>query len=163
MQLKGLADILQLGHPLLYEECAPVLESELSKVPEWIAHLDNAMEEIRAKYHFGRGIAAPQLGIMKRVVYINIDRPITMINPTFLYKSDELFELWDDCMSFPNLLVRVMRHKKINVQYRDQNWQLQEWTVSDSIAELLQHEMDHLDGILCTMRAVNDKAFRWRR
>ena len=159
---KGLSDLLQLGNPLLYEVCEPVLESELPLVKNWIADLDNVMQEIRAKYHFGRAIAAPQLGIMKRVIYMNINKPIVFINPEFTNLSNEMFEIWDDCMSFPNLLVKVRRHKCLTIKYLDENWQPQEWEMTDDLSELLQHEYDHLDGILCTMRAINDKSFKWR-
>lgn len=160
--MKHLQDLLLLGNPKLYEVSEPVLKSELSQVDEWVADLHNVMEEIRARYKFGRAIAAPQLGIMKRVIYMNIDKPVVFINPEFTYVSDQMFEVWDDCMCFPNLLVRVMRHKELTVKYLDQNWQSQEWKVKDDLAELLQHEYDHLDGILCTMRAIDDKSFRWR-
>ena len=104
--MKQLSDLLQLGNPLLYEVCEPVLQSELPLVNEWVADLHNVMEEIRVKYNFGRAIAAPQLGIMKRLIYMNIDKPIVFINPEFSYLSNEMFEIWDDCMSFPNLLVK---------------------------------------------------------
>lgn len=160
--MKHLQDLLLLGNPKLYEVSEPVLKSELSQVDEWVADLHNVMEEIRARYKFGRAIAAPQLGIMKRVIYMNIDKPVVFINPEFTYVSDQMFEVWDDCMCFPNLLVRVMRHKELTVKYLDQNWQSQEWKMKDELAELLQHEYDHLDGILCTMRAIDDKSFRWR-
>ena len=131
-------------------------------VADWVLDLDNVMKEIRAKYNFGRAIAAPQLGIMKRLIYMNIDKPIVFINPEFSDLSTEMFELWDDCMSFPNLLVKVKRHKQLTINYLDENWKTQEWQVSDDLSELLQHEYDHLDGILCTMRAINDKSFKWR-
>ena len=160
--MKGLGDLLQLGNPLLYEVCDPVLESELPLVKDWVADLDNVMKEIRAKYHFGRAIAAPQLGIMKRVIYMNINEPIVFINPEFINLSDEMFEIWDDCMSFPNLLVKVKRHKYLTIKYLDENWKPQEWKMTDDLSELLQHEYDHLDGILCTMRAIDNKSFKWR-
>ena len=160
--MKSLTDLLQLGNPLLYEVCEPVLQSELPLVADWVLDLDNVMKEIRAKYNFGRAIAAPQLGIMKRLIYMNIDKPIVFINPEFSDLSTEMFELWDDCMSFPNLLVKVKRHKQLTINYLDENWKTQEWKVSDDLSELLQHEYDHLDGILCTMRAINDKSFKWR-
>ena len=51
MKLMDLSDLLQLGHPLLYQTCEPVKEAELPQVREWVAHLHNVMEEIRAKYH----------------------------------------------------------------------------------------------------------------
>ncbi|MDF1695280.1 MAG: peptide deformylase [Saprospiraceae bacterium] len=160
--MKNLADLLQLGNPLLYEKCSPIEYDELPLVNDWVKDLHNVMEEIRAKYHFGRGIAAPQLGIMKRLVYINIDKPIVMINPEIVHPSEELFEVWDDCMSFPNLLVKVRRHKSLTVNYFDEHWLSQTWKVSNDLSELLQHECDHLDGILCTMRAVDNKSFKWR-
>lgn len=160
--MKTLDDLLLLGDPRLYERCAPVLEEELPQVEGWVADLHQVMEEIRTKYNFGRAIAAPQLGIMKRLIYMNIDKPVVFINPTFSELSDELFELWDDCMSFPQLLVKVKRHRSLTVSYLDDKWQPQRWQMEDSLAELLQHEYDHLEGILCTMRAVDDKSFRWR-
>jgi peptide deformylase len=120
------------------------------------------MQEIRLKYNFGRAIAAPQLGIMKRLIYMNIDKPIVFINPEFTFLSEDMFELWDDCMSFPNLLVKVKRHKSLTIKYLDENWKTQEWQMTDDLSELLQHEYDHLDGILCTMRAIDEKSFKWR-
>jgi len=120
------------------------------------------MAEVKARYNFGRAIAAPQLGIMKRVIYMNIDRPVVFINPELTHLSEELFELWDDCMSFPNLLVKVQRHRSLMIKYLDERWQPREWDMKDDLSELLQHEYDHLNGVLCTMRAVDEKSFRWR-
>jgi peptide deformylase len=154
--------ILQLGHPLLYEKCEEVLENELIDVHEWTAALTEAMDGIRRTYGFGRGIAAPQLGIMKRLIYIDMGTPKIIINPELYNLSEEQFELWDDCMCFPNLLVKVMRHKSLTMRYRDVNWVSQEWHAEDDASELIQHEYDHLEGILCTMRAIDNKAFRWR-
>lgn len=162
MGLKGLKDILQLGHPLLYERCEPVLESELQLVEGWVADLANAMKEIRDTYQFGRGIAAPQLGIMKRLIYIDIDKPTIIINPELSDLSATTLELWDDCMSFPNLLVKVKRHESLTLKYLDEHWQPQTLQATEALSELIQHEYDHLDGILCTMRAIDDKSFKWR-
>src|ERR1700733_6266588 len=125
--MKTLADLLLLGEPLLYETCQPILKEELPLVPGWVADLDNVMREVKQKYGFGRAIAAPQLGIMKRLIYMNIDKPEVFINPEFTGLSDELFELWDDCMSFPNLLVRIKRHCSLTINYLDEHWQPQTW------------------------------------
>lgn len=161
--MKTLNDLLLLGDPRLYETCEHVLKSELGEVAHWTADLHNVMQEIRAKYNFGRAIAAPQLGIMKRLVYMNIDRPVVFINPEISFKSKETFEVWDDCMSFPNLLVNVKRHEEITVDYLDENWQQKSWNMSGDLSELLQHEIDHLDGVLCTMRAIDKQSFKWRK
>jgi peptide deformylase len=160
--MKHLQDLLLLGNPILYQVSESVLESENNLMESWVADLHNVMEEIRAKYHFGRAIAAPQLGIMKRLIYMNIHKPVVFINPEFTFLSDAMFEVWDDCMCFPNLLVKVRRHKELTIKYLDENWQTQEWNMKDDLAELLQHEYDHLDGVLCTMRAIDEKSFKWR-
>jgi peptide deformylase len=160
---KGLNDILLLGDPGLYRVSDQVFRSELKLVPEWIAELHQAMEEIREKYHFGRAIAAPQLRIMKRIIYVNIDHPQVIINPRFSHLSPEMIDVWDDCMSFPNLLVKVRRHKTVILEYVDENWGKKTWNAEDELSELLQHEYDHLDGILATMRAIDERSFRWRK
>lgn len=159
---KHLADLLLLGDPRLYEKCGPVTGADLPLLPQMAADLRHVMDEVRAKYHFGRGIAAPQLGYMKRVIYLDTDRPRVLINPEITECSKEMFELWDDCMCFPHLLVRVRRHKRITVAYTDENLDQQSWTVEDDLSELIQHEYDHLEGVLCTMRAVDEKSLRWR-
>lgn len=159
---KHLSDLLLLGDPRLYERCAPLSETDRGDIPQMVADMRQVMDEVRAKYHFGRGIAAPQLGYMKRLIYLDTDRPRVLINPEIREPSADMFELWDDCMCFPNLLVRVKRHRSITVAYLDENWTPQVWAVADDLSELIQHEYDHLEGVLCTMRAVDEKGFRWR-
>lgn len=161
-QMKTLSDLLLLGDPRLYETCAPISIEEKPLVASWVGDLHNVMQEVRHQYGFGRAIAAPQLGIMKRLIYMHIDNPVVFINPELVYLSDELFEVWDDCMSFPHLLVKVKRHQCVTIRYLDMEWQPQEWELEGSLSELLQHEYDHLNGILCTMRAIDEKSFRWR-
>jgi peptide deformylase len=162
MPTKHLEDLLLLGDPGLYEVSAPVSPDEKNEVGAWVRDLHQVMFEIRAKYRFGRGIAAPQLGIRKRLIYLNLNRPYIIINPVLKDLNPDLFEVWDDCMCFPNLLVRVLRHRSLTLEYLDENWEPQTWHVEDDIAELIQHEYDHLEGILCTMRAIDDVSFRWR-
>ena len=160
--MKGLDDILLLGDPKLYEISVPVRQEELPEVKAWVRDLHEVMAAIRTEYGFGRAIAAPQLGIMKRLIYLNIDKPTVIINPEFTFLSDEKFEVWDDCMSLPMLFVKVLRHKKATLKFLDENWTEQTWELEDDLAELLQHEYDHLDGVLCTMRAIDEKSYRWR-
>ena len=85
-----------------------------------------------------------------------------MINPELSNLSDEMIELWDDCMSFPSLLVKVRRHKKITVSYFDLNWQKHTKELEDAMSELIQHEYDHLDGILAVQRAIDKHSFKWK-
>ncbi len=160
--MKNLSDLLVLGNSKLYEISDEVLPEEQPMVKNWVQDLHEVMEDIRSKYNFGRAIAAPQLGIMKRLIYMNIDKPTVFINPKITRKSAEMFEVWDDCMCFPNLFVKVLRHKFIEVEYLDKNWKTQNTVFENDLSELFQHEYDHLEGILCTMRAIDDKSFRWR-
>ena len=160
--MKTTADLLLLGEPLLYQVSEAIKPEELKEVKSWVDDLHEVMEDIRRKYNFGRAIAAPQLGNMKRLIYMNIDKPMVFINPKIISKSEEMFEVWDDCMCFPNLLVKVLRHKTIEIEYLDENWKLQKSVFENDLSELFQHEFDHLEGILCTMRAIDNKSFRWR-
>ena len=64
--------------------------------------------------------------------------------------------MWDDCMSFPWIMVRLRRHRSISLQYVDEDGRTREWRqLEQSISELLQHEIDHLDGILAIDRALD--------
>lgn len=160
--MKTTADLLLLGEPLLYQVSEAIKPEELKEVKSWVDDLHEVMEDIRRKYNFGRAIAAPQMGNMKRLIYMNIDKPLIFINPKIISKSEEMFEVWDDCMCFPNLLVKVLRHKTIEIEYLDENWKLQKSVFENDLSELFQHEYDHLEGILCTMIAIDNKSFRWR-
>ena len=153
--------ILPLGDPRLYQVCAPVERNELESLKPAINDLLDLILQFRKRYGAGRAIAAPQIGLMKRIICMNTDRPVVFINPVLSDLSEEMFELWDDCMCFPNLLVRLKRHRTLTITFRDLEWNEQRWELKDDLSELLQHEYDHLEGILATQRAINDKAFRW--
>jgi len=158
-----LDDILLLGDPRLRQVCAPVWEEELASLRTHVIGMADLILQFRAHYGAGRAIAAPQVGIMKRFVVMNIETPRVFYNPQFVEGSSEMMELWDDCMSFPDLLVRLKRHRKITIQYRDEQWTQRSLQLQDDLAELLQHECDHLDGILAIERAIDEHALKWRR
>ncbi len=161
--MKGLHDILLLGDERLYQPCDPVQREDTALIASIVCDLHNALMEFRAKYHCGRAIAAPQLGYMKRIIYMNMNGEATVfINPEITHTSPEMMELWDDCMSLPNLLVRLQRHEMIHIRYYDAEWNQHERIFHDDMSELFQHEYDHLDGVLCTMRAQDAKSFRWK-
>jgi peptide deformylase len=150
--------ILLLGDPRLYEVSQKIQKEECKELQQVVESMHNAMMDFRAKYKRGRAIAAPQIGVMKRLMYMHIDKPVVFINPVFTWKSPELMELWDDCMSFPDLLVKVLRHQACRIKFRDLNWMEHEMDLTGDLSELLQHEYDHLDGILAVMRAIDDKS-----
>ena len=155
-------EILQLGNPILYKVSETVTSADIDSIPEIIQDLHDTMMEFRKKYGVGRAIAAPQIGVMKRIIYMHIDRPVVFLNPTLKDLSEEMIELWDDCMCFPDLLVRVKRHRRCTIQYLDQDWTKNELHLEDDLSELLQHEYDHLDGILAVSRAIDGQSFAYR-
>lgn len=152
-------EILLLGNPKLYQMCAPVKQEELEEVKLVVNDLHDTLLDFKNKYNAGRAIAAPQIGYMKRLIYMNIDKPVAFINPVLDILSADMFELWDDCMSFPNLLVKVKRHKKCHVSFKDVDWKNQSLQLENDLSELLQHEVDHLNGILAVSRAIDGKSF----
>lgn len=163
----AIREILQLGNPDLYDSSLEVEEDELDLMRDIVSDLADTMFAFREKYGAGRAIAAPQIGVLKRMVYMNTGEPVVLLNPEITTKSIEMMEVWDDCMSFPELLVRVRRHAAITVSYRDLEWKERVRKAEGDIAELLQHEIDHLDGVLAVMRALDEHSFvtrseRWR-
>ena len=152
-------EILLLGNPRLYEVSEEVKEEELEGLRPAFADLFDCIRGIQRDYGFGRAIAAPQIGLQKRLICILADNPLVILNPRLEFVGQEQMELLDDCMSFPNLLVRVRRYRHCILRYRDENWREREMRMDGDMAELIQHEYDHLDGILATMRAVDGKAF----
>jgi peptide deformylase len=87
---------------------------------------------------------------------------VTLVNPEITDVGSEDFEVWDDCFSFPELLVRVNRAYRITVQYVDTKGKPHTMECEGPLAELLQHEIDHLDGILALDRAVGLDPFALR-
>ena len=152
-------EILLLGNPKLYEVSEEVKQEELEELRPVFEDMFDCIKGIRRDYGFGRAIAAPQIGVQKRLICMLTDRPYVIINPTLEFVGDEMMELMDDCMSFPKLLVRVQRYRHCILRYLDENWEPQEKQMDDDMSELIQHEYDHLDGILATMRAIDNKSF----
>jgi peptide deformylase len=155
--------ILLLGNPKLYEVSEPMTESDLSGLVDVVRDLHDTMMDFRTTYGRGRAIAAPQIGVMKRLVYMHIDKPVALINPVLDLMSDQMIDLWDDCMSFPELVVRVRRHRSCRLTYRDETWAERHMDLEGDLSELIQHEVDHLDGVLAVQRAIDDRSFALAR
>ncbi len=152
-------EILKLGNPNLYEISKEITESDIDYLQSWITDLHDTLMDYRKIYNAGRAVAAPQIGIQKRLLYMFLDKPYVFINPVMSFPNDEKYALMDDCMSFPGLIVKVERYRYADISYLDENFQPQQMHLEGDLSELLQHEYDHLDGILATMRAVDNKSF----
>lgn len=152
-------EILKLGNPRLYEKSMEILPSESENVKIWVEDLHDTLMDFRKTYGAGRAVAAPQIGVHKRLLYMYLDKPYIFINPSLIFPDDEKYVLWDDCMSFPGLIVKVERYKRAVIHYQDENFKPCKMELEGDLSELLQHEYDHLDGILATMRAIDNRSF----
>ena len=155
-------ELLRLGDPRLYGASTPVQRGELQALRQVVQDLHDTMMNFRREYDAGRAIAAPQIGVMKRLIYMNIGEPVVFINPTIRPHGGEMMEVWDDCMCFPDLLVKVRRHRICLVAYRDLDWREKAMSLEGDLSELLQHEADHLDGVLAVSRAIDGRSFALR-
>jgi len=154
-----------LGDPGLRAVCDPVTDFDLPEFQESGVRLERALEQFRAEYGFGRAISAPQIGILQRIIAMNLGQgPFLLVNPEITWKSDELFTMWDDCMSFPWLMVRLRRHVQIDLTFQNERGDLVEWNkLEQAISELVQHEVDHLNGILAVDHALDRDSIIARR
>jgi threonine dehydratase/peptide deformylase len=150
--------VIVLGDPRLRVRCEPVDRLDHRELDQLAAALTAA----RAELGFGRAIAGPQIGIPRRIVVLDLGAgPVALINPEITWRSDEMFEVWDDCFSVPDRLVRVRRHRSISLAFRDRGLRPRVWQrLSPDLAELIQHELDHLDGVLMLDRALGEDAVR---
>ena len=157
--------ILQLGNPLLLQECGYVADIHSAEVREVVRDLSDTLAAFREATGYGRGIAAPQIGLLKRVIFVRM-QPAgfcgPLINPDITWSCEASMELWDDCFSFPDLMVRVSRARQIRVDYQNDRGLKQNLEAEGDLSELLQHEIDHLDGILAVQRAISPQAFATR-
>jgi peptide deformylase len=152
--------ILPLGDPRLREPAVPVADVADPQFQAESARLKRELDAFRAQHGFGRGVAAPQLGIGKRFIAINLGQGTRcLVNPEITWRSAETFTLWDDCMCFPTLLVKVRRNRSISLAFQGEDGRPQIWeNLGQAESELLQHECDHLDGVLAIDRAEGENA-----
>ncbi len=152
--------ILLLGNPQLFEVSEPVCPEEMRDIPGLVCDLHDTLMDFRNRYGVGRAIASPQIGVMKRLLYMCIDNVSTVfINPELTSQGHDMIEVWDDCMCFPDLLVRVRRYRSCRLRFRNLEWKEDEIVAEGDLSELLQHECDHLNGILAVSRAIDGRSF----
>ena len=150
------ADVLLLGDPGLRTVSRAVADIADPAFIQNRERLHATLATFREQHGFGRAISAPQIGVTQRFIALNLgEGPFTMINPAITWWSHDQFTMWDDCMSFPDLLVRVRRHRSVSVRYTDERGEtVNRGRLAPAYSELLQHEIDHLDGVLAIDRAL---------
>lgn len=150
--------VLRMGDPVLLQKAAPVERFDTPELHALIQDMKDTMA-----YMNGAGIAAPQIGVSQRVVIFGIEHnprypdaeevPFTvLINPVIEPIGNEMEEGWEGCLSVPGMRGVVPRYTHLRYKGFDQFGNPIDRTVSDFHARVVQHECDHLDGILYPMR-----------
>lgn len=154
-------EVLKMGHPILQQVAESVIEFNSTYLDSIIANMYDTMASLD-----GAGLAAPQIGINKRIVIFWVEdnprypdiEPIPntiLINPEITVLSDEIQSDWEGCLSVPGLRGLVPRPTRIKYSGFDPFGDSIERIADDFHARVVQHEVDHLDGILYPQR-MND-------
>ncbi len=140
----ALRNIVTDGDPVLYKHCKPV-----EKFDARLAQLLDDMADTMYNAE-GLGLAAPQVGIIRRAVVIDVsaDRSglVELVNPEIIERSEETQYGTEGCLSFPELYGYVTRPKTVKFRAQDRNGEFYEMEVSELFARAVCHELDHLDG-----------------
>jgi peptide deformylase len=159
----AIKEIIKMGHPLLLSEASPITEFNTPELHQLIEDMIETMEDAS-----GAGLAAPQVGECIQLVIFGADTerypeddsiPFTvLINPTITPLSEEMDDGWEGCLSVPGMRGLVPRFKKINYKGFDQFGKPINQDVEDFHARVVQHECDHLIGMLYPLR-IKDLRF----
>jgi len=151
--------VMQLGDPGLRAVARPVADPGSAEIRELIADLADTLAHWRASTGYGRGIAAPQIGVGARVIFLQLPgaEAWPLVNPEITWRSEEKIVVWDACLSFLSIFMQVERHQEIVLRYQDLQGEWKEVRAGEerNLSELLQHEIDHLDGILAVDRITD--------
>src|SRR5213078_55413 len=153
--------ILQLGDPGLREVAKKVNDPAAPEMRVLVEDLQDTLAFWRKTTGYGRGIAAPQIGVLQRVIFLRLpgEDPWPLVNPKIIERSAGRIVVWDACLSFLSIFMQVERNREITVQYQDLQGKTHEIQAGElrDLSELLQHEIDHLDGVLCIDRVTDLK------
>jgi peptide deformylase len=131
-----------LGDPVLRKKA-----KEVSQIDENVLSIIRDMFEVMYAED-GVGLAAPQVGVSLRIIVMDDGKPRAMINPKIVYRSEEKIVAEEGCLSVPEIFENVERSKEVIVRYKDESGAEHEEKFVDYSARIVQHEYDHLDGIL---------------
>jgi peptide deformylase len=144
--------ILQAGNDLLYRKSKPV-DFRKDDVKSLMKDLRDTLEDFMKRKKLGRGISGPQIGVMKQAIYIIEEgQHLSFVNPRITKRSREKINVWDSCFCYDvDIFVLIERNRDIEVEYMTSDGELKKEKYSGPLSELLQHEVDHLNGILSYM------------
>jgi peptide deformylase len=139
----GMLDIITLGDEVLHEKAQPIQDFG----PE-VSMLADAMFDAMEADN-GIGLAGPQIGVLKRIFVTDApDEPRVFINPEIIETSFETVSIEEGCLSVPGIFAQLQRPERITVQARDAKGKLFTLKAEGMLARVIQHENDHLNGIL---------------
>jgi peptide deformylase len=151
--------VLQLGDPGLREIAKQVQDPTAPEIRALVEDLADTLAYWKSTTGYGRAIAAPQIGAAVRVIFLQLPcaEPWPFVNPEITERSEEKIVVWDACLSFLSIFMQVERNRKITVRYQDLHgeWHQIQAGEERNLSELLQHEIDHLDGILAVDRITD--------
>ncbi len=143
----ALLDVITFGHPTLRKIAQPVPKDRIDK-----AFVRDLMETMRVKD--GVGLAAPQVNVSQRIIVVtDFEYTFTMINPKIIAHSEGLLTEVEGCLSLPGFQAVVQRFERIVVSALDENAEAYEVKASGLLSRAIQHEIDHLNGVLYIDRA----------
>lgn len=154
--------VIQLGNPLLRKKSkrVPLKKIESKEIQSVIKRIISVMKAIKkTSATHGNGLCAPQVGSSYQIVVVYFDKKHhVLINPTITKKSKKLFKNSEGCLSYFYLRGYVKRHEMIVLSAYDQNGEKVEYTFREGLAGLVQHEIDHVHGILFLDRIKDMKS-----
>ncbi len=157
-----LSHIRKLGDPILHEACKEIRIDELMDYLLLAEEMSELIRMHREEMGFGQAIAAPQVGHLKRLIVVHSEKPLYIFNPYIFDLSNDMKKIIDDCMSFPDIKVRLKRHNSCRIRYRDHNWKEKVMELKGEMSFLLQHEYDHLEGILAIDRSLDKPRYQYQ-
>jgi peptide deformylase len=158
-QAVAIRTVLQLGDPGLRGIARRVEDPHAPETRALVQDLADTLAYWKKATGYGRAIAAPQIGSSLRVIFLQLpgSEPWPFVNPEIVKRSEEKIVVWDACLSFLSIFVQVERHREIVMRYQDLRggWHEVQASEERNLSELLQHEIDHLDGILAVDRITD--------
>jgi len=156
--------IAKIGHPVLFKKSTLVKKMPQNDLKRLVIDMSHTLIDAD-----GMGLAAPQIYVNKRIIIfrapslendeeqkINI---AVLVNPSYKNDTEEFEDDWEGCLSIPGMLGKVRRYKKITYKGYNIQGKLVKKSVEGLYARVIQHECDHLDGILYTSKLVDQKSF----
>jgi len=157
-----ICEITQIGNPVLRQVAVPVENPMARDIVELAQSMADTLKDFQIRTGYGRGIAAPQVNVPVRMVVVDMPElggVHALVNPEIVWKSEETFLVWDACFSYFFLFFLVRRHRHIIVEYDDLDGKRQRIEARDDLSELLQHEIEHLDGELAIDKVSDTRSY----